>query len=81
MSFIKREIERIAIELRKGQETPNYEELYAAQQALSWALDPAGSKSPYNMLMDIPAGSEDCSVCLRRVRLSDIRQSADSLAQ
>lgn len=33
----------------------------AAQQALSWALDPANFRSPLDFVRDIPLGSPDCS--------------------
>ena len=49
MSFIQREINRIRVELADGVE--GKEQLYAAQQALCWALEPSGVKSPYDMIM------------------------------
>lgn len=46
MSFIQRELERIQSALGKpGDE--HYEQLWAAQQALAWALEPTGFKSPF----------------------------------
>jgi hypothetical protein len=39
MSFVTRELDRIAARLREpGVPANEYERLYAAQQALSWAL-------------------------------------------
>ena len=58
MSFIQREIDRLNAEIIPG--TPNHDSLYAAQQALAWALEPSGIKSPYEMIMGIQEGSEDC---------------------
>lgn len=57
-SRIEKELERIGAALRAQRKAlpPNgddsglprsYHELYAAQQALSWALEPEGFKSPY----------------------------------
>ena len=59
--FIERELEKIAQELREPRSADKYEQLYAAQQALSWALEPEGFKRPYDMLTDTPADSADCS--------------------
>jgi hypothetical protein len=60
MSFIQREINKIRSELieSRGQ---HYNELYAAQQALEWALEPDGIRSPYAMILDILEETEDCS--------------------
>jgi hypothetical protein len=35
--------------------------LYAAQQALSWALEPNGFRSPYDMITGRREGSGGCS--------------------
>ena len=40
------ELDRISAALREPH-VANYDQLYAAQQALSWALDPVVFKSPY----------------------------------
>lgn len=61
MSFVQRELDHIRGALLDPQQVERHAELYAAQQALSWALDPEGAKSPFQMLTDTPAGSEDCS--------------------
>lgn len=60
MSFIRREIDRIRESLTASD--PRYDELYAAQQALEWTLEPMGFKAPSDMIAakDIPEGSEDC---------------------
>lgn len=61
MSFVKRELDRLHSEILKTDEnTPAYAQLYAAQQALEWALEPTGAKSPYDMIMGIPAKTGDC---------------------
>ncbi|MER9462091.1 MULTISPECIES: hypothetical protein [unclassified Mesorhizobium] len=58
MSFIQREIDRIRLDLVAN---PDQRELYAAHQALEWALEPNGIKSPYAMLKGIQEGLGDCS--------------------
>jgi hypothetical protein len=64
MSLIQREIDRIGETIRHSDPVPHYDELYAAQQALLWALEPETFKAPYDLLVpvsgDIPQGSEDC---------------------
>ena len=59
--FIARELRRISADLRRFNEADEkYQRLYAAQQALSWALEPNGFKSPYDLIMGTPEGSKDC---------------------
>jgi hypothetical protein len=65
MSFIQRELDRIGAALQQPQLSNRYAELYAAQQALSWAAEPTGFASPASMLMGIQEGSADCSDALR----------------
>jgi hypothetical protein len=64
MSFIQRELDRIQNTLTTAQLSSHRRaELYAAQQALVWALDPTGFKPPYDMIAnatDNPEGSGDC---------------------
>lgn len=72
MSFIQREIDRVASEMEAARGTVKYRELYAARQALSWALEPGGFASPYNMIMGILATKADCSVPPRPPQSSDI---------
>jgi hypothetical protein len=64
MGFIERELERISEAVRTRQaeqsDTDEYRQLYAAQQALSWALEPLGFQAPYETILDTPAGSGDC---------------------
>jgi hypothetical protein len=55
MGFIERELERISGALRARQiGTDEYRQLYAAQQALGWALEPLGFRAPYDTILDIP---------------------------
>ncbi len=54
MSFAQRELDRLHSEILKTDENnPAYSQLYAAQQALGWALEPTGAKSPYDMIMGV----------------------------
>ena len=50
MLFIQRELERIQGSLTSADPPKNYAELYAAQQALGWVLDPDTFKAPHDML-------------------------------
>ena len=59
MGFIERELERISAALHEPH-SAEYDQLYAAQQALSWALEPIGFKAPYDQITGTPATPEDC---------------------
>jgi hypothetical protein len=61
MRFVQKEVDRIGETIRQSNPVPRYDELYAAQQALMWALDPSIYKAPYDLLVvtGTPAGSED----------------------
>ena len=63
MSFIAREIEKIRSAILADGNRSN--ELYAAQQALEWVLEPDGIASPYLMIMGTQEGLEGClpSLC------------------
>lgn len=62
MSFVQRELDRIRAALLDEAQAEHYDELYTAQQALSWALDPEGAESPFTLLTrDRKPSSEDCS--------------------
>lgn len=52
MSFVQREYERIADAMRVPQSDDRYCQLYAAQQALAWALDPEGFAAPSATILD-----------------------------
>jgi len=60
MGFIQREIDRLRIELTDSSHGPHYAELYAVQQALSWATEPDGFRAPFDMVMGTPLKTEDC---------------------
>lgn len=53
MSFLQREIDRIRAALTEPP-SADHAELYAAQQALAWALEPTGFKSPYELIRGLP---------------------------
>ena len=57
MSFIQRELNKISFTLCKTPYGLSYRELYAAQQALAWALEPDGTRSPFQMIMGTHEGS------------------------
>ncbi len=62
MSFVARELDRITGRLRQPDiPADQYERLYAAQQALSWALEPEGFRSPYDAIVGTPVSSEGYS--------------------
>jgi len=72
--FVQRELERLAAALREPQPPDRYCALYAAQQALCWALEPGGYAAPSEVienglvqpLTGTQEGSADCSADLRR---------------
>ena len=59
MSFIQRELDRISGALRESPGGHDYEQLYAAQQALAWATEPHGYASPMKMITGHQVESED----------------------
>ena len=75
MRYLERDLERVSEKLQAG---PLADEergrLYAAQQALAWALEPTSFKAPYDMIVgaSIPAGSEDCPAGNGHSQFSDI---------
>ena len=64
MGFIDRELAQIKKALEETSEGPLFDRLYAAQQALEWAQEPNGFKSPHMMLMGTQEDSADYSVDL-----------------
>lgn len=71
MGFVSRELERLSRALDGSVGNPRYPELYAAQQALAWALEPASAIAPYTYLTDMAAAAEGCSAVCHQGRLSD----------
>jgi hypothetical protein len=60
---IQEELDHIAGALRRAPSPERYSRLYAAQQALSWALDPTSFRAPYSAVMSTPADLTGCLVC------------------
>lgn len=60
MTYIQRELERLERALDNGVGNPRYPEIYAARQALAWAVDPEAFRAPYAYLNGTPEGSADC---------------------
>lgn len=63
MGFMERELDRISTALRAETDPERHRQLYAAQQALSWAQEPNGFRTPFDLVMGTPAGSTDCPEC------------------
>jgi len=72
---IDSELGRIAVGLRQPCPPDRYTQLYAAQQALSWAQFPEGFMSPFDAIVngkvqplipDTQEGSTDCSAGCRQ---------------
>ena len=61
MSFIQREIDRLAKAILAPPDEERRKELYAAQQALSWVLEPGGIMAPHEMIIGISAEPEGYS--------------------
>jgi hypothetical protein len=51
MQFMKHELDRLHGSLTSDEPPQRYAELYAAQQALRWALEPETFKTPHDMLV------------------------------
>jgi hypothetical protein len=64
MGFVQREIDKIGMCLRSTPKGPRYDELYAAQQALAWSLDPLNFETPLAMInrfaVNTREDSRDC---------------------
>lgn len=60
MEHVQAELERIRVRLVNRPHPNEHAGLYAAQQALEWALDPSGFKAPYAMVTGIREASRDC---------------------
>jgi ribonuclease HI len=71
MSFVSRELEKLSRALQSEPQGNHYAELYAAQQALSWAMEPQGFKAPLVMIMGTQQGSEGCQAYRNRPQSSD----------
>ena len=61
MGFVQRELDRISKALAEASNGDRYTELYAAQQALAWALEPDAFKAPYSTITGTLEERVDCS--------------------
>jgi hypothetical protein len=59
---IQGELGKIGVALVETKDPERYNRLYAAQQALAWALNPAAFRSPLAFVMGRSEGSGDCLV-------------------
>jgi hypothetical protein len=50
MTYIQREMEKLGRDLCADPRPAREAEMYAAQQALAWVLDPQIAMSPYDLL-------------------------------
>lgn len=78
MSFIQRELDKISVALVEKTNGADYDRLYAAQQALAWAIEPTGVRSPYNMIKGIAEAPEDYRAEPHQLPFSDIRAPGPS---
>lgn len=70
MSFIKRELDRVTTAMQGADTNDQYVQLYAAQQALSWALDPEAAAAPLEVILSGRA---------ERVTSSSAKRSLDNM--
>lgn len=61
IGFVQRELDRIAVALRKESDPERYGRLYAVQQALSWSLEPIGFRCPFEWAMGTQEATEGYS--------------------
>ncbi len=61
--IVERELDRIGAALTQSDPVPRYDELYAAQQALKWTLDPDTYKAPFDLLVPVSDTPEDLKGC------------------
>ena len=78
MSLIQREIDRIQVALVSIKDERRYQELYAAQQALAWALEPIGMVSPVAVILGTPEVQEGCWAEARPTPFSNTRARLNS---
>jgi hypothetical protein len=71
MGFVERELNKIQSLLRTA-DARLYVELFAAQQALSWAIEPTGFKSPVDLILGSPGVPEGCLPDIGLALSSDI---------
>lgn len=58
MGFVERELKRIEAEIvTEPQDTDRFRQLFAAQQALGWSLEPSFYQSPLDSINKVPGTS------------------------
>jgi hypothetical protein len=60
MRFLEKEADRLRSALTQTPAGAIYDRLYAAQQAVVWAVDPETFRAPYDLITGTPEGSEGC---------------------
>lgn len=78
MPALQDELDRIGDALRAKPPHPRRAELYAAQQALAWALDPASAARPLAVFTGTLSDREGYPGCLRPPQSSDTGSQRDS---
>lgn len=66
MSFIRRELDAIAIAISDPANAAIADRLYAAQQALWWTLDPSHYRAPLATILGTAADTGDCPAASHR---------------
>jgi hypothetical protein len=77
MDHVHDELRRIEARLQNGPEPNEHAGLYAAQQALSWVLNPAMFGEPYRTIVGMSEGSTDYSAESRHSLSLDIQRRWD----
>ena len=72
MDHVHAELRRIEARLAAYPDPFHHAGLYAAQQALAWAVQPDAFATPLATVLGSSAGSGDCSAESRQPSLSDI---------
>jgi hypothetical protein len=70
--FVSRELARIHAAICDPANEGHRPELLAAQQALSWAIEPAGFRAPFAAIMGIEEEKADCPGYPHPAQFSDI---------
>ena len=70
MSHVREELDRVSRALAEPQSVARFNQLYVAQQALAWAMEPQGFASPIDVIeknavgvsakLDTQAAAADC---------------------
>lgn len=71
MGFVAREMDRLSRALSAHPDDPRRPELYAARQALAWALEPTSALAPTTYFTSSAEGAAGCSAVCHLARLSD----------